>query len=735
VFDAAARVAAQRERIAPKGAAEAKLAPKGKGWVAELETISDSAELVATGLRIVAEGRAAEGQVAEEMERLGGSEARRGFMQGEEAFFKNSETQLEREVEPEAGPEVESEPEAEPAPEAEAAAAPEDGEEAYVEDSENDQNNVRRRLWRVQSALGWVEPDGPAVERVGGILWRMSEGARPAGCEIWVKWFSRRGSEEEARRRWANGFDGWAVSVNWLYGVAQRAGWRYPLAQNLNKLEEMAERVEAALRRAKVDIYQAGKRLVRPVQVEVDAAKGRKTKIAVLVAIDHAFLKSEVTRIVDFFKWKKEEREGVAPPADVINAVLSRYGKWKFPAISGVITAPTLRRDGSVLATEGYDEATGLLVMGPLPEMPALAKKPTREDAEKAMRVLDRELLSGFPWVSEASRSAGLSGLISPCVRAALTCVPLHASTAPEPGTGKTFLWDICGGVTIGDAMPIMAAGANLEELEKRLNAKLISGIGMLSIDNIPMPLGGDALCQAVERPTYSARVLGTSEAKEWRNTWCLYASGNNLRLRDDITRRTLLVQMDAKTERPELRQFRSNPFEMVLADRGRYIWAALTIVLAYRAAGMPGRLPGIGDPFSEWSDLVRSALVWLGYADPVLTMEDARDNDPSRQARIAMFQAMVNAYGDDGRTAAEMIDDAKAGGFRPKAKSVLDVVPSRAAEDLKAAIVQYTQDRLDAKYLGNKLGTDKNKITGGLCLRTEYDSHRKVNRWYVEQI
>jgi hypothetical protein len=71
VFDAAARVAAQRERIAPKGAAEAKLAPKGKGWVEELEAIADSAELVATGLRIVAEGRAAEGQVAEEMERLG----------------------------------------------------------------------------------------------------------------------------------------------------------------------------------------------------------------------------------------------------------------------------------------------------------------------------------------------------------------------------------------------------------------------------------------------------------------------------------------------------------------------------------------------------------------------------------------------------------------------------------------------------------------------------------------
>jgi hypothetical protein len=44
-----------------------------------------------------------------------------------------------------------------------------------------------------------------------------------------------------------------------------------------------------------------------------------------------------------------------------------------------------------------------------------------------------------------------------------------------------------------------------------------------------------------------------------------------------------------------------------------RYIWAALTVVLAYRAAGLPGKLPGIGDPFEEWSDNVRSA--WSGLA------------------------------------------------------------------------------------------------------------------------
>jgi putative DNA primase/helicase len=325
--------------------------------------------------------------------------------------------------------------------------------------------------------------------------------------------------------------------------------------------------------------------------------------------------------------------------------------------------------------------------------------------------------------------------MISPVVRAMLSCVPLHASSAPAPGTGKTFLWEIPAAISIGDAMPIMAAGRDLEEFEKRLGSQVIEGIRQWSIDNVTMSLGGEALCQLIERLMYKPRILGKSEMKERRNNWCVFASGNNLRIRDDVTRRVLLARMDAKLERPELRKFQGNPFERVLANRGLYIWAALTVVLAYREAGVPGKLAPIGDPFLEWSDNVRSALVWLGRADPVATMDAVRENDPSRQARKAILQAIHTAYGKEGRTAAEMIEDAKAGGIKPRGKGELDRKFSSAATNLKAAIVQYTSDRLEAKYLGSKFGVDRDKITDGLCLRREYDSHLKINTWSVEHL
>ena len=57
-----------------------------------------------------------------------------------------------------------------------------------------------------------------------------------------------------------------------------------------------------------------------------------------------------------------------------------------------------------------------------------------------------------------------------------------------------------------------MAAGRNEEETEKRLGAALLAGQPIINIDNVNGDLGGDALCQIVERPVVEIRILGKSE-------------------------------------------------------------------------------------------------------------------------------------------------------------------------------------------------------------------------------
>jgi putative DNA primase/helicase len=312
--------------------------------------------------------------------------------------------------------------------------------------------------------------------------------------------------------------------------------------------------------------------------------------------------------------------------------LMAGAGDWSLPTVAGIITAPTLRPDGTLLSQPGYDPQTRLyLVEDPALQLPTIPEAPTRDEARAALDLI-LELLAEFPFVGPEDRSVALSGILTAVLRPALMASPLHAIPASTPGSGKSYLVDTTSAIAIGRRCPVIAAGRTEEETEKRLGAMLLSGVPIVSIDNVNGELGGDALCQITERPVVRVRVLGKSETVEIESRATVFATGNGLVLVADMTRRTLLCRLDAGVERPEIRQFRHKPVEMVLQDRGRYLAAALTILRAYQVAGRPGQLPRLAS-YEQWSDAVRSCLVWLGEADPVATMETAREGDPEAQA------------------------------------------------------------------------------------------------------
>jgi putative DNA primase/helicase len=147
-----------------------------------------------------------------------------------------------------------------------------------------------------------------------------------------------------------------------------------------------------------------------------------------------------------------------------------------------------------------------------------------------------------------------------------------------------------------------------------------MTGQPIISIDNCNGELRSPLLCQAVERPLLQLRPRGTSDQRLVANTVTPFANGNNIEIADDLVRRTIQCALDADMEQPETRRFRQDPLAMVLADRGRYVAAILTIARAYICAGMPGR-PEPVMSFGRWSDMVRGPLTWLGEADPCNTV------------------------------------------------------------------------------------------------------------------
>lgn len=316
------------------------------------------------------------------------------------------------------------------------------------------------------------------------------------------------------------------------------------------------------------------------------------------------------------------------------------------PKISGVITTPTLRPDGSILWDAGFDEATGLFHFADASiDLSELEADPTKEDAEKALKLLD-DLLEEFPFVSPLDRAVALSLIITAVVRGSLSVAPLHAIKAFTPGTGKSYLIDLISAIAAGRPCPAFSQSSKEDEAEKRLVGALLSGTPLISIDNCNGDLKGETLCQAIERPIVSLRALGKSDMFDIESRATIIANGNNLRVCGDLVRRTVVCNLDAALERPELREFRMDPVNLIMANRGRYIAAAMTVVLAYRKAGLPGKAKRLAS-FEDWSDTIRSALIWLGKEDPCKSMDAARDDDPELGQMRDMIELWHGVFGN----------------------------------------------------------------------------------------
>lgn len=511
--------------------------------------------------------------------------------------------------------------------------------------------------------------------------------------------------------------DGLPVKGNGLPTIKVKAG----------ELHNVATAGEDALIAADAPIYVRGERLARPVMDSLPAANGRRTKVARLADVALPAMLDHLSRAADWQKWDGRAKGYVPtdPPPTAAMVLLSRDGEWRFRRLSGVITTPTLRPDGTILEEPGYDAATQLLLLDP-PAMPKLASKPSRKVALAALARLDG-LLDEFPFTDPASRSVALSALITPVVRGAIPVAPMHVTKAPVAGSGKSYIIDLASAINSGERAPVVSAGRTEEETEKRLVGAILSGQTLVSIDNVNGELGGDFLCQLVERPVVSVRPLGQSAFIKVESRATCYATGNNIRLLGDMTRRVVVCTLDPDMERPELREFKAKPFDLVLENRGLYVAAALAVVRAYVAAGCPNQCAPLAS-FEDWSRLVRSALVWLGRPDPVDTMKQASADDPIKATLGSLLRAWHDAMGPLAHTAAEVVGTAQSRMFdRLSHPALLESVQDVAEDQRKGGI--------NNKAFGRYLGSHKGRVVNGLKLVEAGKDRDDKGLWKVIKI
>lgn len=412
------------------------------------------------------------------------------------------------------------------------------------------------------------------------------------------------------------------------------------------QLGRIVDEIEDALIKADRGLYQRDNKIVSVAYTPAKTNSGEDTTIIQIVERQEHALLVDAANAANFERHDMRRKKFVAddPPSIAIKA-LREGGRLRLPVLHGVVTAPTMRADGSILSKSGYDDATGLLFEPGRADFPCIPDRPTFEDAKRALATLS-ELINDFPFIERHDRSVAISAILTAPVRRSLPGAPMHGVTAPTAGTGKGKLVDIACVIATGFRSSPVNLGRDEVELGKNITAKLMEGEGFIAIDNCTYPISGDLLCSMLTSERVSPRILGFSKAPSISSASFVAVNGNNLKIAGDLVRRSLLCRMDAKVEQPENRPFEFDPVEVAIRNRPNLVVAALTILRAYHVAGRPNKLKPLGS-FEAWSDLVRSALVWLGEADPVESMNQLRKKDPVLEEARSIMEQWREAFGD----------------------------------------------------------------------------------------
>lgn len=476
------------------------------------------------------------------------------------------------------------------------------------------------------------------------------------------------------------------------------------------------------------NLFVYAERLVHLYVSEETVADGLYRPPGALVV--HPVNKSHLTELAtavarhERFDARAQEDLAFNCPTSIAEAYLAR-GHWpELRPMAGFIEAPTITLDGRLIQDAGYDAGTGLYMAGVPLDWSAPPANPTRADAEAARDVL-LDLMKGFPFVADADRAAVVAGIITALIRRLLPAAPLVAITAPTPGTGKTLIAETFAVIATGRRASVLALGHDDAETEKRLDGMLLSGDTVIALDNIERPLKSERLCQMTTQQFVRVRPLGVSVMPTLPTHVFLVATGNNLSILGDLKRRVVLIRMDSGKERPEQRTFSCDHLGDVFARRGELIRAALTLPLAYLAAGAPaikGMHP-IGG-FEQWDRLVRRPLVWLGLPDPMGASESLREQDPDLEGMRLLLGSWIDAFGNVPKTASDLL---KAGlEYRPHSETY-------AHPNLRDALQMICFEKPTTRKFSNWLRAHRDRIVDGMQVKeVGRDGHAKVPLWTV---
>ena len=189
--------------------------------------------------------------------------------------------------------------------------------------------------------------------------------------------------------------------------------------------------------------------------------------------------------------------------------------------------------------------------------------------------------------------------------------------------------------------------GGDRKELDKRIAAELVEAHAALFLDNANgIALKSDTLASVLTERPARVRILGETRMVMLNTTAFVAITGNGLTVTEDLARRFIPCELDARCENPESRPFETGFLEQIERRRADLLTAVLTI---WRWGQQNAEELKRGKPlgsYETWTVWCRDPLLSLGCRDPVERIETLKASDPRRQQLAELFVAWWQHHG-----------------------------------------------------------------------------------------
>lgn len=270
-------------------------------------------------------------------------------------------------------------------------------------------------------------------------------------------------------------------------------------------------------------------------------------------------------------------------------------------------------------------------------QVPAISLVPSGTEVRKARALLD-EVLKEFCFCDddvgipngEASRANAMSMLITPFMRRYIRgCTPLYLIEKPAAGAGATLLSTIPQLLFEGRVRGATPYTVDETEMQKVLVSATRDQKSILVFDNV-RDFNNRALILVMTQEEISGRVLGSSNIVSRRNNFLWIATGINPGLEGEMARRVCRIRLDPKIEDIQKRNFTRALDRWVIDNRGELVWAILTLIRHWVAAGAKPFTARTLASFEHWASSVGGVLEAVGIehflANPRQVSVQSRD-------------------------------------------------------------------------------------------------------------